>query len=256
MAACPSSVVAVNPAGAGIGSHAGAADLQDSGGSARVRTTNLVMSDGLVGPAYPNLVSHPVAVVFFSVVVNRATGVYSLTTRQLKGIWSGQYTNWRQLGGTRLPIDIIARSADSGTRATFDSTTLDGGEPAASSETCTSRNLAPASPVIRCEKSSTSQLLRAVNEIPGAIGYAESGQVSRYGDVEQVQLDGATASPGSVRGRQYPFWAVEYLYTYATPPSASLLSSFLRYMYTDAAKSIMQGSAYEEIPCGLTTLCG
>lgn len=256
MAACPSSVVAVNPAGAGIGSHAGAADLQDSGGSARVRTTNLVMSDGLVGPAYPNLVSHPVAVVFFSVVVNRATGVYSLTTRQLKGIWSGQYTNWRQLGGTPLPIDIIARSADSGTRATFDSTILDGGEPPASSETCTSRNLAPASPVIRCEKSSTSQLLRAVNEIPGAIGYAESGQVSQYGDVEQVQLDGATASPGSVRGRQYPFWAVEYLYTYGTPPSASLLSSFLRYMYTDAAKSIMQGPAYEEVPCSLTTLCG
>jgi ABC-type phosphate transport system substrate-binding protein len=213
------------------------------------------MSDGLVGPAYPNLVPHPVAVVFFSVVVNRATGVYSLTTAQLKGIWSGQYTNWRQLGGARLPIDIVARSSDSGTRATFESTILGGSELPASSETCTSRNLLPVSPVIRCEKSGTTQLLQAVNEIPGAIGYAESAQASQYSDVDQVQLDGATASPGSVRSREYPFWATEYLYTYGTPPPGSLLASFLSYMYTDAAKSIMQGPAYEEIPCGLTTLC-
>lgn len=45
------------------------------------------------------------------------------------------------------------------------------------------------------------QLLQAVNEISGAIGYAESAQASQYPHIEQVQLDGATASPGSARTR-------------------------------------------------------
>jgi phosphate transport system substrate-binding protein len=256
-AQCPASVVAVNPPGSGIGSRAGAADLQNGGSSASVRNTNLAMSDGLVGPAYPNLVPHPVAVVFFSVVVNRATGVNGLTAAQIRGIWSGKYTNWRQLKGADLRIDIIARSIDSGTRATFDSKILDGAsEPPASSETCTTPNLNPASRVIRCEKSSTTQLLQAVNEIPGAIGYAESAQASQYTDIEQVQIDGGTASPGSVMRRGYPFWATEYLYTYGTPPSGGLLATFLRYMSTDTAKSIIQGPDYEDIPCNLTTLCG
>jgi phosphate transport system substrate-binding protein len=110
--------------------------------------------------------------------------------------------------------------------------------------------------VIRCEKSSTTQLLQAVNAIPGAIGYAETAQASAYPDVDEIQLDGRDASPGAVKSAQYPFWATEYLYTYGTPPSGSLLSAFLGYMVTDTAKSIIQGPDYEDIPCGLTTLCG
>jgi phosphate transport system substrate-binding protein len=255
---CPRSVVSVNPAGSGIGSRAAAADLQATGGSPGVRATELVMSDGKVSSSvYPSLVPHPVAIVIFSVVVNRATGVNSLTDSQIAGIWSGFYTNWRQLGGANLPIDIIARSTDSGTRATFDLTILNhGSELPASSESCTKRDLDPRSPVIRCEKSSTTQLLQAVNAIPGAIGYAETAQASAYPDVDEIQLDGRDASPGAVKSKEYPFWATEYLYTYGTPPSGSLLSAFLGYMVTDTAESIIQGPDYEDIPCSLTTLCG
>jgi phosphate transport system substrate-binding protein len=256
-AQCSDSVVTVNPPGSGIGSRAGAAGLQDSGGSAGA--TNLVMSDGLVIRAdYPNLVPHAVAIVIFSVVVNRATGVTSLTEIQLRDIWRGEYTNWRQLGGANLPIDLIARSADSGTRATFDSEILGASELPASSENCTSRNPGQSSsPVIRCEKSSTTQVLQAVNELPGAIGYAEYAQAAQYQHIDQVQLDGVDASPSSVRRTpEYPFWAVEYLYTYDNPPPGSLLATFLRYMYTDTAKSIMQAPDYGDIPCSLTTLCG
>jgi phosphate transport system substrate-binding protein len=255
---CPPSVVTVNPPGSGIGSRAAAADLEATGGSADVRATNLVISDGPVSDSvYPKLVPHPVAIVIFSVVVNRATGVNSLTDAQIAGIWSGRYTNWRQLGGANLPIDIIARSTDSGTRATFDLTILNhGSELPASSESCTKRDLDPRSPVIRCEKSSTTQLLQAVNAIPGAIGYAETAQASAYPDVDEIQLDGRDASPGAVKSKEYPFWATEYLYTYGPPPSGSLLSAFLGYMFTDTAKSIIQGPDYEDIPCSLTTLCG
>jgi ABC-type phosphate transport system substrate-binding protein len=256
---CPSSVVGINPASSTIGSVGAAADLQDSGSSAAVRATRLVMSDGQVNSAdYPNLVPHPVAIVIFSVVVNRATGKNSLTQNQLAGIWTGKYTNWRQLGGANLPIDIISRTTDSGTRATFDHKILGAKtEIPQSSESCTSRDLIPGSPVIRCEKSSTDQLLKAVNLIPGAIGYAETTAAASpaYPNVGQIQLDGRDASPEFVKNRQYPFWAVEYLYSYGKPAQGSLLSAFLDYMSTDSARSILANDD-NDIPCGLTTLCG
>jgi phosphate transport system substrate-binding protein len=255
--ACASSAVQTNPGGSTIGSVGAAADLQDSGASASVRGTHLVMSDGQVSPvAYPSLVPHPVAIVIFSVVVNRAAGVSSLTRDQLVGIWTGRYTNWRQLGGANLHIDIVSRTTDSGTRATFDHKILGTTtEIAQSSDTCTSPDLISRDPVIRCEKSSTGQLLTAVNLIPGAIGYAESAAATSpaYPDVDQMQLGGRDANPQLVNNGQYPFWAVEYLYTYGKPAPGSLLSAFLSYMATDTAASVLQSEG--DIPCGLTTLC-
>ena len=258
---CPSSVVQTNPSGSTVGSVGAAADLQDSGGSAGVSATHLVVSDGLVARAdYPNLVPRPVAIVIFSVVVNRAAKINSLTTGKLVGIWTGKYTNWRQLGGANLPIDIVSRTTDSGTRATFDHKILRmKTEIPQSSESCTSRDLIPGSPVIRCEKSGTDQLLKAVNAIPGAIGYAEAAAAaadgaSKYPAIDEIQLNGRDASPELVKNGQYPFWAVEYLYSYGKPAPGTLLSAFLGYMFTDAAKSVLQ--SYGAIPCGLTALCG
>jgi ABC-type phosphate transport system substrate-binding protein len=222
----------------------------------------MVISDGAVPAAeYPRLIGHPVAVVIFSVVVNRATGVSSLTESQLDGIWTGRYKNWRQLGGANLPIDIVSRNTDSGTRATFDHKILRmATEAPQSSQSCTSRDLIPASPVIRCEKSSTGQLLEAVNAIPGAVGYAEAhvaerDQAAVYPNLDVVLLAGRDPSAEAVNAgaNSYPFWAVEYMYTYGTPATGSLLSAFLGYMSTDAAKSSLQNDG--EIPCSLTKLC-
>jgi phosphate transport system substrate-binding protein len=259
---CPSSMVQVNPGGSTIGSLGAAADLEDSGSSPGISGSHLVISDGAVSAAeYPGLVGQPVAVVVFAVVVNRATGVSSLTPKQLVGIWTGQYTNWRQLGGADLPIDIVSRTTDSGTRATFDAKILHmPTESPQSSQSCTTRDLIPSSPVIRCEKSSTDELLKAVNAIKGAIGYAEAAvtaddETSKYPNLSEVQLDGRDASPEVVNAgsHPYPFWAVEYMYTYGQPASGSLLSAFLSYMSTDTASSVLQ--SYGDIPCILTSLC-
>lgn len=259
---CPSSVVRVNPGGSTIGSLGAASDLEDSGSSAAFRAAHMVISDGAVPRAeYPALAGHPVAIVIFAVVVNRASGVSSLTVSQLAGIWTGRYTNWRQLGGASLPIDIVSRNTDSGTRATFDHKILRmTTEIPQSSQSCTSRDLIPSSPVIRCEKASTGQLLEAVNAIPGAVGYAEAhvaeqDQAAKYPNLDVMLLGGRDPSAEAVNAGpdSYPFWAVEYVYTYGTPPPGSLLAAFLAYMSTDAAKSRLQSDG--EIPCTLTRLC-
>ncbi|HEY4022313.1 MAG TPA: substrate-binding domain-containing protein [Pseudonocardiaceae bacterium] len=251
---CPNATVSVNPSGHPTGSHQGALDLVTNGrGTPSVRTGQVAMSDGPES-GYPELVPHPVAVIVFSMVVNKSTGVHSLTAAQLREIYSGQITNWSAIGGANVPIDIVSRGTDSGTRSTFDQKILgNAAEPPADSYNCTERDPSlPSSPVIRCEMQSTGDVLSQVNAIPGAIGYAEmsvtsSAETSQYQNVQQVQLNGYDPDPESVKNMEYPFWTVEYFYTYGIPADGSLTSAFLSYMANDAAKAIMQ--SYGHIPC-------
>jgi hypothetical protein len=60
-------------------------------------------------------------------------------------------------------------------------------------------------------------LLRIKNSIPGTIGYAQISDAATYPNVERVKLDGADPDIGAVESGGYPFWTVEYLYTYGPP---------------------------------------
>jgi phosphate transport system substrate-binding protein len=233
-----------------------AADAADTAGPSPAvpaggQSIQVAMSDGAAPPGYHGLVGHPVAVIVFAVVVNRATGVYNLTPQQLREIFSGAITNWRQLGGANLPISIVARTSGSGTRHTFDMTVLGGAsEPAASSYNCISKNELPSSPVIRCEEPSTGALLERVNAIPGAIGYAQISDAVSYPNVELAKLNASDPDIGDVKAGKYPYWTVEYLYTNGTPTPGSLTAAFLAYFSTDVAENLLLSSAYT--PCGTT----
>src|SRR5262249_49431113 len=147
-------------------------------------TERMAMSDGKAPAGYPTLTGNPVAVIVFAVVVNKGTGVYNLTTAQLRDIWLGNITNWAQLKGPDLPISIVARTTASGTRRTFDDKILGGrAEPPFSSYNCVDKNAVPLSRVIRCEVTDTGTLLQRVNSIPGAIGYAQVSDAANYPSV-------------------------------------------------------------------------
>ena len=81
------------------------------------------MSDG---PArwLPSLVGSPVGLIIVTLVVNSQTDVFKLTTAQLRQIFSGTITNWRQLDGRYLPISIVSRYPGSGSRTAFDNKIL------------------------------------------------------------------------------------------------------------------------------------
>jgi phosphate transport system substrate-binding protein len=229
------------------------------GGKNSGSVTQIAMSDGPAPSGYPGLVGHPVAVIIFAVVVNREVGVYNLTTAQLRGIYSGTITNWRQINGPDVPIRIVSRTAGSGTRRAFDEKVLDGNEPVFSSYNCVSKDAVPSSPVIRCEVADTGTLLQRVNEIQGAIGYAQISDAATYPNVESVKLNGWDPDLGAVTQGAYPFWTVEYLYTYGSPAAGTLAADFLNYMDSDAAKDTLRSEDYT--PCVdrqqslLNTLC-
>jgi phosphate transport system substrate-binding protein len=209
--------------------------------------SQIAMSDGPAPKGYPALVGHPVAVIVFAVVANKDTDVYNLTLPQLRGIFSGAITNWRQVGGANLPVRIVARTPGSGTRATFDAKVLGHAEPAFSSYDCSSKDAVPTSPVIKCEVADTGTLLQRVNSVPGAIGYAQIADAAPYANVESVKLDGSDPDIGSVQDGTYPFWTVEYLYTHGAPARGTLATQFLGFMKTSTAGDILRSQGYT--PC-------
>jgi ABC-type phosphate transport system substrate-binding protein len=109
------------------------------------------------------------------------------------------------------------------------------------------KNRLASSSVILCEKNDTPTLLQLVNTIPGAIGYAQISDAESYANVEHVNINTAGADIADVKAGIYPYWTVEYLYTYGHPAASSLTAAFLAYMSTDAAKNILLNAAYT--PC-------
>lgn len=66
------------------------------------------------------LVENVVAIDGIAVVVDKANAVEDITKDQLAQVYSGQITNWKDLGGSDQQIVVIGREASSGTRGAFE----------------------------------------------------------------------------------------------------------------------------------------
>jgi phosphate binding protein len=214
---------------------------------AKAAAGELAMSDGPASGEFGSLVARPVAVVVFTVVVNQSTGVHDLTLAQVRDIYAGRVTNWKQVGGADEPVRLVSRGSESGTRGAFERRVLGGTEPAVSSNDCLTKDRDPAAATTRCELATETDLLVQVSRTPGAIGYAERGAAATYATVNEVKLGGWSADLATVQRGRYPFWEVEYLYTYGTPAGGSLLSDFLDYTTLDTAKNELRADGFT--PC-------
>jgi phosphate transport system substrate-binding protein len=245
MGTCPGTTISVT----GNGSFFGIDALNASGAGTAHSTgqVQIAMSDGPAPPGFGALKARTVAVIIFAVVVNRQTGVFNLTVVQLRGIFTGRITNWKQVGGANLPITIVARASTSGTRHTFETTVLGASEPPESSDNCHTKDRLPTAPYLLCEEPTTATLLPQLSTIPGAIGYAQTGDANTDANVVQVKINASDAKIGAVEQKAYPYWTIEHLYTYGDPNAGSLTASFLAYMTSATATNVLLGDQYT--PC-------
>ena len=102
-----------------------------------------------------NPVKHVIAYDGITVIVNPANNVSKLTFNQLRGIYNGSISNWKQVGGKDKPISIIARESSSGTYADFQKDVMHGDK--------------YRSDIIT--KSTTKEVVTAVSKNSNAIGY-------------------------------------------------------------------------------------
>ncbi|MFD7506011.1 phosphate ABC transporter substrate-binding protein [Streptomyces sp. NPDC059850] len=235
------------------GSGRGTGTLREAGETAKgVFPPYVAFSDGPDGEDDPKLKEHLVALSVFTLVVNKDVRLPDLSLAELRGLYAGRITNWKQLpGGPDLPVRLVSRDAKSGTRGVFEGRVLGDNEISRTSDNCRTPNFARDT-VVRCELDSTQEVLKTVARIPGAIGYAElrsaEGSVAG-GAVKLPKLDGQAPSIETVRTRTYPFWEPEYAYTYGRPPANSLTSKFLDYLAGDTGRNLIE--THGHLPCSV-----
>jgi phosphate transport system substrate-binding protein len=229
---CPQSKIDVSPSG----SVQGLRRLHDA--PADERSNRLALSDGKETQGFTELTAHPVAVVPFTFVVNDSVPIPGLRLEQARDIFTGQVSGWSEILGhptTATDVRVVVREDNSGTRLTMQQHVLSiPGTPrvqaGSTSDDCEKRRPgAERARAIVCERGSTSDVLNRVAALDDTIGYADVGDVARTSGVRPVNLDGLRGDLDGIRNG-YPFWTVEYVYSYGELADGSLAQAFVDYL--------------------------
>lgn len=102
-----------------------AINVQGGGSTAGVRAAQtgaaqIGMSSRHLKEDEEDLLQYPIAYDGIAVIVNRASPVPGLTRDQVARIFSGELTNWLEVGGPDHPIHYVTREEGSGTRGAFE----------------------------------------------------------------------------------------------------------------------------------------
>lgn len=167
-------------------------------------------------------VENVVAIDGIGVIVDPDNGLDGLTKEQLVDIYTGNISNWSELGGTDEPIVVVGREAGSGTRDGFESI-LD------VKDTCAYAN----------ELDSTGAVIAKVASTPGAIGYASFGDLND--SVKTLALDEVTPSIETIKDGSY---ILQRPFVMATMGEVSeqneAVQALFAYLKSDAGKQIVE----------------
>ncbi|WP_405870684.1 MULTISPECIES: PstS family phosphate ABC transporter substrate-binding protein [unclassified Streptomyces] len=243
------------------GSSAGVNELAALGAQSKKGARNLIaFSDGPAIGATGKLVGRRVALSVFSLVVNDGIRLPAkgLSLSDVRRIYRGESTRWKQVDASLpdIPIVLVGRNADSGTRQIFQRRVLGTWERVPSTSLDCVHKDDVSAPVMRCELDSTDDVLAKVAALPGALGYTELTLATGHHGLRTVPLDGAAPSVEDIEyGRSdYPYRGVEYAYTYDRAPSGSLASAFLAYLGEGVSENVIR--AHGHLPCSATVASG
>lgn len=203
---------------------------QVSEGTVTIGNSDVPAEDKLDADAAGELVDHQVCVITMAPIVNKDVadaGVTDLTKDQLISIFTGETTNWKDVGGPDENIVLVTRPESSGTRATFQAYALDGNEEASNAS---------------METDDSGVLLKNVTDTKGAIGYVALSYLVDNNDVATVAIDGVEPTLENTYSGDYPVWTFEHMYTKGEPDEVT--KAFLDYIMSDDYGTQMESLGY------------
>lgn len=167
-------------------------------------------------------VENVVAIDGIAVITDKSNTVTSLTSEELKKIYCGEITNWKELGGNDEAIVVIGRESGSGTRDAFEEL-LDVAD--------------------KCEYAqqldSTGAALAKVSSTPGAIGYVSLDVVDD--SVNAVSVDGVEPTEEQILAGKYLLSRPFVMATKGEIDSQNeLVKKWFDYVKSDKGKKIIQ----------------
>ncbi|MDO5851082.1 MAG: phosphate ABC transporter substrate-binding protein [Methanobacteriaceae archaeon] len=121
-----------------------------------------------------------------TIIVNPSNKVTDLTKEQVKGIFTGEITDWSQVGGTPGKINVVSREDGSGTRDAVTKVALD------------DKDIVKTAII----QSSTGSLMQTVSSDPNAIGYASLSDL-RENEVKTLSINKVPATKETIKDGSY-----------------------------------------------------
>lgn len=177
---------------------------------------------------------YAVALDGLSVYVNAANPVSSLTLEQVRDIFTGRITRWKDVGGPDTAIILYSRENSSGTYEFFKEHVLQGKDFSAKAQTL----------------AGTAQVLQQVAQDPNAIGYggAAYGQGARHLSIATAPgADPIEPTEANVVGRKYPIW--RFLYVYLDPGlEKGEIKTYLDWIRSPEGQKVVRDVGYYPLP--------
>ncbi|MEW6368704.1 MAG: phosphate ABC transporter substrate-binding protein [Acidobacteriota bacterium] len=231
----PEANVAVTGGGSGTGIAAlinGTADICESSRVMEAKELTLAAEKG-VSPR-----EHIVALDGLAVIVHPSNPVSRLTIAQLRDIFMGRLTDWKDVGGNPGTIVVLSREVNSGTHVFFKEHVLRMGNAKGAEEFAPSALLMPSSQAIADEAAQN----------PQAIGYYGMGYISpsqKVIAVAKTDKDPYVApATSSVLDNSYPISRPLYLYTNGEPKG--LVKEFVDFAFSAEGQAVV--SKIEFVP--------
>ncbi len=158
-----------------------------------------------------------------AIIVHPDNPVSDLTLEQIAKLYTGEITNWKDVGGNDAEVVLIGREAASGTRDGFESI-------AGTKDACQYRQ----------ELTSTGDVITAVSQNPDAIGYASLASVKDT--VKALNVGGVTPSEATVKDGSYLVQRPFVLVTVEGKALSPAAQAFFDYALSADAASIISAA--------------
>ena len=158
-----------------------------------------------------------------AIIVHPDNPVSDLSVEQIAKLYTGEITNWKDVGGNDAEVVLIGREAASGTRDGFESIT-------GTKDKCRYRQ----------ELTSTGDVITAVSQNPDAIGYASLASVKDT--VKALNVGGVTPSEATVKDGSYLVQRPFVLVTVEGKALSPAAQAFFDYALSADAASIISAA--------------
>ena len=180
-------------------------------------STDIGLSSRKLKDSESGLTATTVALDGIAIIVNKDSKVEDLTVEQIAGIFTGEITNWNEVGGDDLAI------SGSGTRDGFESVTK-------TSDKCK----------LAQELTSTGAVISAVQNNKNAIGYASLSAVDGQSGVKAVKVAGVECSEATVLDGSYAIQRPFVLVTKDGVKLSDAAQKFFDYAISSAASDLIR----------------
>lgn len=206
-------------------------DVQSGGSSRGVADARSGLADiGMVSrdlkASERELVDYPIARDGIAVIVHKSNPIQALSKEQIRNIYLGRITNWKELGGADMPITVVNKASGRSTLELF----------------AGFMNLEPADIKANIVIGENEQGIKTVANSPGAIGYVSIG-TAEYSErsgtaLKLISLGGQVPSTQNVADKKYDLSRTLNLVTKGKPSVA--VSHFIDYVQSASVKDLVE----------------